>query len=320
MTAITKRSTRPSVLVTGGAGYIGSVLTRSLLEKDFKVTVLDNFLYRQTSLLDCFGFPDFSVVRGDCRDERIVRDLAKSADIVIPLAALVGAPICDRDQTAARSTNVDAVRMLCGMLSPAQRVLYPVTNSGYGVGEKGKFCTEETPLRPISLYGVTKVEAEKIVLERENSISFRLATVFGVSPRMRLDLLVNDFVWRAVTDRALVIFEGHFKRNYIHVSDVTRVFLHGLAKFSKMRGEAYNVGLEDANLSKVELCRVIRKIIPSFVFFEAPIGEDVDKRDYIVSNKKILKTGFRPDWSLERGIRQLVKAYAILKNANYGNV
>jgi nucleoside-diphosphate-sugar epimerase len=196
----------------------------------------------------------------------------------------------------------------------------PVTNSGYGIGEAGKFCTEESPLRPISLYGVTKVEAEKAILERENGMTFRLATVFGMSPRMRVDLLVNDFVYRAVHDRAVVIFEGHFKRNYIHIRDVVNVFLHGIKNFEAMKGKPYNVGLEDANLSKLELCDEIKKHLPNFVYLEAPIGEDPDKRDYIVSNQRILSTGFAPEWSLGRGIQELIKGYTILRNSLYSNV
>jgi len=308
------------VLITGGAGYIGSILTRALLENGFAVTVLDNFMWQQTSLLDCFTFENFRVIRGDCRDPEVVKPLLKNADIVIPLAALVGAPLCDRDKLGAESINRDAIKMLCKEMSTSQKMLYPVTNSGYGIGDKGKSCTEESPLRPLSLYGVTKVDAEKAALERENTVTFRLATVFGISPRMRLDLLVNDFVWRAMYDRTVVIFEGHFKRNYIHIQDVARVFLHAIKNFESMKGRPYNVGLEDANLSKIELCEEIKKIIPSFLFFEAAIGEDVDKRDYIVSNARILSTGYQPEWSLERGIKQLVKGYPILRHGFHSNV
>ena len=196
----------------------------------------------------------------------------------------------------------------------------PVTNSGYGIGEKGKHCTEDSPLKPLSTYGVTKVKAEEAVLSRENSISFRLATVFGSAPRMRIDLLVNDFVYRAFYDRAVVIFEGHFKRNYIHIRDVARVFVHGLNNFEKMRGKPYNVGLDDANLSKLELCERIKKHLPKFVYIEAPIGEDPDKRDYIVSNARIAGTGFAPEWSLDRGIQELIKGFTILRNTLYSNV
>jgi nucleoside-diphosphate-sugar epimerase len=309
-----------NILITGGAGYIGSVLTPTLLTNGHAVTVVDNFMFRQNSLTDCCHYPAFHVVRGDCRDEATMKPLIAKADVLIPLAALVGAPLCDRDPMAAQTTNLDAVAMLCRLASEQQWILMPVTNSGYGVGEKGKYCTEDTPLRPISLYGVTKVKAEEKVLERQNSISFRLATVFGMSPRMRVDLLVNDFVHRALSDRAVVIFEGHFKRNYVHVRDVVRAFLHGLDKFATMKGRPYNVGLDDANLSKLELCAVIKKHLPRFVFLEAPIGEDPDKRDYIVSNARIAATGFKPGWDLDRGIQELIKGFTILRNSLYSNV
>jgi nucleoside-diphosphate-sugar epimerase len=309
-----------NILVTGGAGYLGSTLVPQLLAQGHSVTVVDNFMFRPTSLADCCHYDSFDVVRGDCRDERLMAGLVAKHDAIIPLAALVGAPLCDRDALGAVSTNRDAVRLLCKLATPQQRILMPVTNSGYGIGQPGIPCTEESPLKPISLYGTSKVEAEAAVLERENSISFRLATVFGMSPRMRMDLLVNDFVYRAVMDRALVIFEGHFKRNFIHVRDVARVFIHGLENFETMRGRAYNVGLEDANLTKLELCEVIRKHVPKFVFLEAPIGEDPDKRDYIVSNQRILSIGWAPQWDLDRGIRELLKGYTILRNSAFGNV
>jgi len=308
------------ILITGGAGYIGSVLTPTLLAQGHEVTVLDNFMFRQSSLAECCYYDTFQIVRGDCRNESLIKDLLKTADVIIPLAALVGAPLCSRDEIGTKTINQDAVQMLCRLASPSQRILMPVTNSGYGIGEAGKFCTEDSPLRPISLYGVTKVEAEKAVLERENSITFRLATVFGMAPRMRVDLLVNDFVYRAVHDRAVVIFEGHFKRNYIHIRDVAKAFLHGLENFETMKGKPYNVGLEDANLSKLELCAEIKKYLPNFVYLEAPIGEDPDKRDYIVSNQRILSTGFQPAWPLGRGIQELIKGYTILRNSLYSNV
>lgn len=308
------------VLVTGGAGYLGSTLVPQLLAAGYAVTVVDNFMFRQAALLECCHHPEFTVIRGDCRDERLMAPLVASHDALIPLAALVGAPLCDRDRLGAVSINRDAVQLLCRLASPAQQLLLPVTNSGYGIGQPGVPCTEDSPLRPLSLYGTTKVEAEQAVLARANSLSFRLATVFGMSPRMRLDLLVNDFVYRAVTDRAVVIFEGHFKRNYIHVRDVASVFLHGLANFDTMRGRAYNVGLEDANLTKLELCAVIQKHVPKFQFLEAAVGEDPDKRDYIVSNQRILATGWRPRHSLEDGIRELIKGFQIVRNGAYGNV
>ena len=308
------------ILVTGGAGYLGSTLVPALLEAGHAVTVLDNFMFRQAPLAHVCAHPDFDVVRGDCRDAAVLKPLVAKADIAIPLAALVGAPLCNNDQTGAVSINRDAVRTLLGLLAKDQRVLMPVTNSGYGVGEPGKECTEESPLRPLSLYGRTKVEAEELVLGRDNGMSFRLATVFGMSPRMRIDLLVNDFVHRAVTDRAVVLFEPHFKRNYIHVRDVARAFLHGIANFSTMKNRPYNVGLSDANLSKMELCQRIQANVPGFVFLEAPIGEDPDKRDYIVSNARIEATGFKPAHSLDVGIAELVKGYRMIRNGMYGNV
>ncbi|MDZ4743720.1 MAG: NAD-dependent epimerase/dehydratase [Verrucomicrobiota bacterium] len=308
------------ILITGGAGYLGSVLTPHLLQNGHQVTVLDNFLFGQSSLLDCCHHENFSIIRGDCRAENILKDVIRKYDVIIPLAAIVGAPLCNADKLAAQTVNQDAVEMICRLVSKEQRILMPVTNSGYGIGEKGKHCTEESPLRPLSLYGVTKVKAEEAVLSRENSMTFRLATVFGTSPRMRLDLLVNDFVYRAVHDRALVIFEGHFKRNFIHIRDVARVFSHGLNNFESMKGKPYNVGLDDANLSKLELCAEIKKQLPGFVYLEAPIGEDPDKRDYIVSNARLEATGFKPEWGLQRGITELMKCYQMIRNTRYSNV
>lgn len=308
-----------NILITGGAGYIGSVLVPKLLEIGHSVTVIDNFKYRQPSLVDACAYEKFSIVRGDARDASLLREHVSAADTIIPLAAIVGAPLCDADQVAAKTLNADAIETLVSLASKDQRIVMPVSNSGYGVGEHGSFCTEESPLKPISLYGRTKVAAEEMVLERENSISFRLATVFGMSPRMRTDLLVNDFVYRAVKDRFIVIFEGHFKRNYIHIQDVANVFLHSLVNFETMKGKAYNVGLEDANLSKVELAQKIQKYVSDFQYFEAPIGEDPDKRDYIVSNKRILDTGFRPQHTLDMGIQELCKGYSILTDRIFGN-
>jgi nucleoside-diphosphate-sugar epimerase len=308
------------ILVTGGAGYIGSVLVPRLLQAGHDVTVIDNFMFRQSSLADACGYKNFHVVRGDARDEALIAQHLRTADVIIPLAALVGAPLCKLDPLMTRTLNQEAVEMICRLASPAQRILMPVTNSGYGIGEQGKFCTEDSPLRPISLYGVTKVKAEEAVLARQESITFRLATVFGMSPRMRMDLLVNDFVHRAVTDRAIVIFEGHFKRNFIHIQDVARVMLYALDHFDAMKGRPYNVGLEDANLSKIELAQTIQRHVSDFVYVEAPIGEDPDKRDYIVSNARLAATGFRTQWSLDDGIAELIKGYTILRNSVYGNV
>lgn len=310
----------PSILVTGGAGYIGSILVPELLTRGYRVTVLDNFFFQQASLGHVCSNPNFDLLRGDIRDSALMAGLLAKHDVVIPLAALVGAPLCSRDPFTAEAVNLKAPLAMLQMMSADQRLLMPITNSGYGIGEPGKLCTEATPMRPVSLYGRHKVEVEKAVLDRGNAISFRLATVFGMSPRMRLDLLVNDFVYRAVTDRAVVLFESHFKRNYIHVRDVARAFLHGLDHFDRMKNEPYNVGLSDANLSKRELCERIQKQVPQFVFVEAPIGKDPDQRDYIVSNEKIERTGFRPEHSLDTGIAELVKGCRMLRNAVYGNV
>ena len=308
------------VLVTGGAGYIGSVLVPTLLEHGHEVTVLDTFGRGTTELAACCRYPGFDPIRGDARDETILDEIVPRVDVLIPLAALVGAPLCKQDPITAKSLNRDAVLALVKRTSRSQMIVYPTTNSGYGVGETGKYCTEETPLKPISLYGATKCDAENGVLDAGNGISLRLATVMGLSPRMRIDLLVNDFTWRAVTDRAVVIFEGHFKRNYIHVRDVVKGFEHAIANFSLMKGQAYNLGLSSANLSKLELCAAIKKQVSSFTYLEAPIGEDPDKRDYVVSNAKLEATGWRPDYSLDASISELIRGYRMLRNSRYANV
>ncbi|OGQ35665.1 MAG: hypothetical protein A3F16_00530 [Deltaproteobacteria bacterium RIFCSPHIGHO2_12_FULL_43_9] len=308
------------ILVTGAAGYIGSVLVPTLLQNGYKVVALDNFMYGQTSLLDCAYNRNLRIYRKDARDEEAIGSLLKDVDVIFPLACLTGAPLCDKDPVAATSTNLDAVKLILKLKSREQRVIFPTTNSGYGVGEAGVFCDENSPLKPISLYGRLKVDAEKAVLDSGNAITFRLATVFGTSPRMRLDLLVNDFTYRAVYDRFVVLFESHFKRNYVHVRDVVKAFLHGLNNFEKLRGEPYNLGLSDCNISKRELCEAIKKHVPSFYFVEAEIGEDPDKRNYVVSNKKIESTGFIPDYSLDDGIRELVNGYQIIKRNQYANI
>ena len=309
-----------NILVTGGAGYLGSIMVPALLEAGHKVTVLDNFMYLQNSLAPLCSNPNFDVVNGDSRQEQTLKPLVAKADYVFPLAALVGAPLCKKDPIGATSTNRDAVSTLSKMMSKDQRIVMPITNSGYGVGEAGKHCTEDSPLRPVSLYGVDKVAAEKIILDRENSVSLRLATVFGMAPRMRIDLLVNDFVYRAVNDKFVVLFEAHFKRNYIHIRDVARAFMHAVDNFDEMKGRPFNVGLSDANISKAELCDRIKAQIPSFQYMEAPVGEDPDKRDYIVSNSRIESTGYMPQYSLDDGISELIKGFRMLRDRVYGNI
>jgi nucleoside-diphosphate-sugar epimerase len=308
------------VLVTGGAGYIGCVMVPALLEAGYHVTLIDRFPDGDGVLAGCCRFDTFTPIKGDARDESLMRKLVAKADIVLPLAALVGAPLCAQNPQNAVSVNRDAVRMLVEMLGRDQRLVFATTNSGYGIGDAGQYCTEESPLRPVSIYGTSKVEAERAILDSGNGVTLRLATVFGMSPRMRLDLLVNDFTWRAVTDRAVVIFEGHFKRNYIHIRDIARAFMHAIANYAEMNNQPYNVGLSEANLSKLELCAKIKEHVPQFVYLEAPVGEDPDKRDYIVSNSKIERTGWRPEWPLDRGIRELVKGYTMLRNSRFSNV
>jgi nucleoside-diphosphate-sugar epimerase len=308
------------ILITGAAGYIGSILTPKLLQEGHEVTAIDNFMYQQMSLLDCCHNEKFQLIRGDARDKDLMKKHIKSADAIFPLACLTGAPLCAKDPVGAQTINFDAIKMILELRSNKQIVIFPTTNSGYGVGEAGKFCTEETPLRPVSLYGRLKVEIEKILLDAENTITLRFATVFGVSPRMRLDLLVNDFAYRAYYDRFLVLFEAHFKRNYLHVRDAADAFAYGLNHFEKMKGQPYNVGLSEANLSKLELCEEIKKHLPHFFFTEAQVGEDLDKRDYIVSNAKIEKAGFKAQRTLAFGIHELIKGFQVIKRMQYANV
>ena len=309
-----------NILVTGGAGYLGSTLVPDLLQLGHKITVLDSFMYKQASLNHVCHHPNFSVLKGDIRIESVMAPLIKKADIVIPLAALVGAPMCSQDPVGATTVNHDAIILMLKLLSKQQLVLMPTTNSAYGTGDKNNFCTEESPLNPISIYAKEKVATEKELMQRENAISFRLATVFGMSPRMRIDLLVNDFTYRAVYDRFVVLFESSFKRNYVHVRDVSRVFRHAIEHFDRMKGQIYNVGLSEANVSKRELCEHIQKQVPDFVFLYAPVGKDPDQRNYIVSNAKIEATGFKPMYSLDAGIGDLIKGYTMIKNTRYGNV
>lgn len=309
-----------NVLVTGGAGYLGSIMVPDLLNAGYNVTVFDNFMYKQTSLHHVCHNPRFNVVKGDVRVESAIAPHLKKADIVIPLAALVGAPLCNFDPVGASTINHDSVDLMLKLLSKDQMVLMPTTNSAYGTGDENNFCSEDSPLRPISLYAKEKVKVEQALMQRENAISFRLATVFGMSPRMRIDLLVNDFTYRAVYDRFVVLFESSFKRNYIHVRDVSRVFQHGITNFSKMKGQIYNVGLSEANISKRELCERIQKHVADFVVIDAPLGKDPDQRNYIVSNKKLEMTGFNTTVSLDDGIFELIKGYTMTKNTQYGNI
>jgi nucleoside-diphosphate-sugar epimerase len=311
---------RQKVLVTGGAGYIGCILVEYLLQMNYQVTVLDNFMFRQSGLNHLCENKNLTIVNGDIRNPAHVTPLLKQADIIIPLAALVGAPLCNKDVVGADTTNKDAVFWMLNATSKEQRIIMPTTNSAYGTGDENNFCTEDSPLRPISKYAVDKVAVEKVLMERENSISYRLATVFGMSPRMRTDLLVNDLTYRAVNDGYVVIFEGHFKRNYIHVRDVCEAFLHAIYQFDEMKGNIYNVGLSSANVSKLELCEIIKRQLPNFTIVEGDIKKDPDQRNYIVSNEKLEATGWVPYHTLDDGVEELIKGYTYLKNNIYGNV
>jgi nucleoside-diphosphate-sugar epimerase len=308
------------ILVTGGAGYIGSVLVEKLLSKGFKVSVIDNLMYRQTSLAHLIRNPNFTFHYGDVRDTTKMSALIKTADVVIPLAAIVGAPACAKDELLSTSVNRDSVIQLFKMLGKNQIVLMPTTNSAYGKGGPDGFCDEESTLNPISLYAKDKVQVETELLKLPNATSFRLATAFGVSPRMRLDLLVNNFVFKALTDRYLVVFEGHFRRNYIHLHDISQAFLLALSNFDSFRGEIFNVGLSSANLTKIELCKLISEEVADFVFYEAEVGSDPDQRDYLVSNSKIESRGFSPEISLREGVRELIRAYSMFNQQPFTNL
>ncbi len=309
-----------NILVTGAAGYIGSVLVPALLAKGHDVTAIDNFMFRQNSLFECCFNKNFHMVNGDVRNMELMDKLVQGKDYIFPLACFTGFPLSKKDPFGATSVTRDAVKNMLPMLKPEQRIIYPNTNSGYGVGDGDAFCTEESPLRPVSLYGKLKVETEKAIRERGNCVVFRLATVFGASPRMRMDLLVNDFVYRAYKDRAIVLFESHFKRNYVHVRDVVGAFLYAMEHFDSMKGEAYNLGLDEANYTKMELCQEIKKQIPELNIFEAQIGQDPDKRDYVVSNEKLKKAGYAAHITVAEGIEELLKAYQIVHTAEYYNV
>jgi nucleoside-diphosphate-sugar epimerase len=308
------------VLVTGAAGYLGSVLCEHLLAAGHRVTAIDRLAHNQASLLHLCADPRFEFVRGDVRDERLMAEHVPSADVLIPLAAVVGAPACDGDPWLARGVNVDAVRLLDRLRSPRQLVVFPTTNSGYGTQSGETFCTEETPLEPVSLYGRTKVEAERLLLDRPNVVTLRLATVFGTSPRLRLDLLVNHFVHAAVTDGYLVIFEKDFKRNYVHIRDVADCFLHAIEHAEQMTGRPFNVGLDDANLSKAELALRIKDHVPRFCVVFDDVGTDPDRRNYVVSNQRLREAGFAARRSLDEGIRELLRGYRMLPRSTLANV
>ena len=308
------------ILITGGSGYLGSILCERLLDEGHDVLVLDNLMLNQPSLFHLCANPQFDFVCGDVRDETLMQRVLKGVDVIIPLAAIVGAPLCDRDPLLAVSVNRDSIRLLNRLRSREQLVIYPTTNSGYGTKSGDAFCTEETPLEPISLYGRTKVEAEAELLQSPNTITLRLATVFGMSPRLRMDLLVNHFVYAAVTDGYIVIFEKHFKRNYVHIRDVADCFVHCIRNAGRMVGRPYNCGLDSANLSKEELALKIKQHVPKFYIHFGEVGQDPDKRNYIVSNQRLREAGFEARRSLDEGIQELLKGYRMLGRGAFKNV
>jgi nucleoside-diphosphate-sugar epimerase len=309
-----------SILVTGAAGYLGSILCEHLLDAGHRVTGLDNLSHGTASLFHLCAHDRFDFVAGDARDPRVLEERLRGVDVVIPLAALVGAPACDRDPALATSLNLGAVQLLNRLRSRSQLVIYPTTNSGYGTKSGDVFCTEDTPLEPISLYGRTKVQAEAEVLASPNGITLRLATVFGTSPRMRTDLLVNHFTYAAVKEGYLVIFEKDFKRNFVHIRDVADCFVHAIENQEAMVGRPFNVGLETANLSKEELALKVKEQVPKLYIHFAAIGSDPDKRNYIVSNARLKATGFEAHRSLDEGIRELLKGYRLIGRGSYGNI
>jgi nucleoside-diphosphate-sugar epimerase len=329
------------ILVTGGAGYLGSVLISKILaaktqfndtlgpkeshseygghshQLDFdEIVVYDNLMYKQVSLMDCTYRRDFKFVHGDVRDHGKFLPYVKQADIIIPLAAIVGFPACERDKPLATEVNYGQMRFILDNTSKDQKIIFPNTNSGYGIGQNGIYCTEKTPLNPISHYGTTKCDAEKALLDSGRAITLRLATVFGVSNRMRLDLLVNDFTYKAVNEGYIVLFEKDFKRNFIHIRDVALTFIYMINEYEKHVGQAFNVGLSDVNITKLELAEQIKKYIPSFVIKVDEYNSDPDKRNYLVSNAKLEATGWTPYYTLDDGIEELIKSYGIIKNSN----
>lgn len=301
------------ILITGGAGYLGSVITGKMLERGYSVTVLDKLIFNQTSLLQYTSNPNFKFIHGDVRNEKLLEKLCLDSDVIIPLAAIVGFPACASEPELAREINFtqifNIVKYTKGL---GKKILYPNTNSGYGIGVGQTECTEESPLNPISVYGSTKCEAENFLKSNTDAIMFRLATVFGVSPRMRTDLLVNDFTYKAITDKYIVVFEKNFKRNFIHIQDVAGVFLFMLENYDTYKGEVFNVGLSDANLSKQELLEKIQSHVKNFAVSYNDYYEDPDKRDYIVSNAKVESTGWSPNWTVDMGIEELIMAYQMI--------
>lgn len=302
------------VLITGGAGYLGSVMTKELLTNGYEVTVLDNLVYKQTSLLHVCNDSNFNLVKGDVTDKELLKSLVRDADIIIPLAAIVGAPACDANKELATAINFTQIKTIVDMLRVDQKIIMPNTNSQYG--SSPDIITEDSPFNPLSHYAVTKCNAEDYIMKNSNGICLRLATVFGASPRMRTDLLVNDFIYKTMTEGVLVLFQSKFKRNYIHVRDIAKTFLYCIENFDKVKGQVFNVGLSTANLNKLELANEIKKEFKKLVIIENEFSSDFDNRNYIVSNDKLEATGWKPEYTINDGIQELKQAYQMIINDN----
>jgi nucleoside-diphosphate-sugar epimerase len=309
------------ILITGGAGYLGSVLVEKLLDREYEVTVLDNLLYKQTSIAPFSHKKNFNFILGDVRDQKLLRTEVSKNDVIIPLAAIVGMPACKENPKATVEINYDQIKNICEWLSKDQYIIIPNTNSQYGSSKE--IITEDSPFKPLSLYAETKCDAEKAVLDSGNGIALRLATVFGMSYRMRMDLLVQDFVYKSLTDGYLVLFESHFIRNYIHIRDIAETFLFMIDNYEKCNNNAFNVGLSDANCTKLELANKIKIFLPDLVVVENNFKRDFDQRNYMVSNSKLESKGWKPKFSLEDGIQELIKGYKLInkfKNKDFTNL
>jgi nucleoside-diphosphate-sugar epimerase len=315
-----------NILITGGAGYVGSMLIQKIFESDIefdKLTVLDNLMYRQTSLTQFCYHDKFEFIQGDVRHREEFLPLVQKADVIIPLAAYVGFPACDRDVEAATKVNFEQIKFIIENTSRDQKIIYPNTDSAYGQTDGGEYCTEETPLVPTSHYGRTKTQSEYALRDANRGIVLRLATVFGIAPRIRLDLLINDFTFKAVTDGYIVLFERHFKRNFVHVQDVATAFIFMLKNYEKYNGEVFNVGNTEANMTKLELCETIQKHVPKFSINVEEFNTDPDKRNYVVDNSKLENEGWSCEFSVDDGIRELIKAYRMIihnKRKSYTNL